>query len=257
MPCDLGRILPLARRRGVAVVEDAACAIGSEIQWEGRWDRIGRPHGDVACFSFHPRKIISTGDGGMITTSRPDWDERFRLLRQHAMSVPDTVRHQADQIIFESYPEVGFNYRMTDIQAAVGREQLQRLREIVSRRRVLADRYAQLLSGIPGISLPVERVGVRTNWQSYCVRLSGGLEQRQVMQEMLSRRVSSRRGIMCAHREPAYADQPRPHSLRESERAQDECVLLPLYPQMADEEQELVVEVLRDACKSCAAAPVA
>ena len=138
LPCDMGCLVELGRRHGVAVIEDAACAIGSEILWDGRWEKIGRPHGDVACFSFHPRKVISTGDGGMLTTRHPEWDQRFRLLRQHAMSVPDTVRHGSAQVIFESYPEVGFNYRMTDIQAAVGREQLKRLPEIVAERRVLA-----------------------------------------------------------------------------------------------------------------------
>src|SRR5262249_41995472 len=104
MPCDLSAILEIARRHSLTLVEDAACSIGSEIQWLGQWQRIGRPHGDIACFSFHPRKIVSTGDGGMITTANPEWDHRFRLLRQHGMSVPDTVRHGASQVIFESYP---------------------------------------------------------------------------------------------------------------------------------------------------------
>src|SRR5262249_8533062 len=122
MPCDLAAILPVARRARLAVVEDAACASGSEIRGNGRWEKIGRPHGDIACFSFHPRKVMSTGDGGMITTSNADWDARCRLLRQHGMSVPDTVRHGANTVIFESYPVLGYNYRMTDIQAAVGRE---------------------------------------------------------------------------------------------------------------------------------------
>ena len=140
MPCDL-RAHRARSAAGMAlpVIEDAACAIGSEILWNGEWEKIGRPHGDVACFSFHPRKVISTGDGGMITTRHADWDSKFRLLRQHAMSVPDTVRHGSNQVIFESYPTVGYNYRMTDIQAAVGREQLKRLPEIVRERRALAD----------------------------------------------------------------------------------------------------------------------
>ena len=104
MPCDLGRLVPMAQRHGIPLIEDAACAIGSEILWNGQWEKIGRPHGDVACFSFHPRKVISTGDGGMITTRHAEWDREFRLLRQHAMSVPDTVRHGSPQVIFESYP---------------------------------------------------------------------------------------------------------------------------------------------------------
>ena len=121
LPCDLPVVLRIADQHGLPVVEDAACAIGSEIRIDDHWERIGRPHGLVACFSFHPRKVITTGDGGMLTTSDPALDRIFRLLRQHGMSVPDTVRHGARSVIFEEYPIVGFNYRMTDIQAAVGR----------------------------------------------------------------------------------------------------------------------------------------
>ena len=232
MPCDLRAILEIARSRGLVVIEDAACAIGSEIRWNDRWERIGKPHADVACFSFHPRKVVSTGDGGMITTANSEWDKKFRLLRQHAMSVPDTVRHGSNQVIFESYPTLGFNYRMTDIQAAVGREQLKRLPEIVHQRRELAARYKVLLADIPGLELPSEPEWARTNWQSYCVRLPTGSDQRAVMQAMLDAGVSTRRGIMCSHREEAYRSLPLRQPLPESEQAQDSCVLLPLYPQM-------------------------
>ena len=104
LPCDMEAILESPARHGLPVVEDAACAIGSEVRFDGRWERIGRPHGTVACFSFHPRKIITTGDGGMLTTSDAELDRQFRLLRQHAMSVPDTVRHAAKTVVFEEYP---------------------------------------------------------------------------------------------------------------------------------------------------------
>jgi dTDP-4-amino-4,6-dideoxygalactose transaminase len=248
MPCDLEAICAIAERHGLPVVEDAACAIGSEIAWKGRWEKIGRPHGDIACFSFHPRKVISTGDGGMLTTRNADWDRRFRLLRQHAMSVPDTVRHASREVIFESYPEVGYNYRMTDIQAAVGREQLRRLPGIVTARRQLASRYAALLGDMPGLVLPGEPRWARSNWQSYCVRLPEGRPQRQVMQHMLDAGIASKAGIMCAHREPAYEAMPLRAPLPESERAQDCCVLLPLFVGMTEEEQERVADELRAAC---------
>lgn len=254
MPCDLGRLVPLAGRHGIPVIEDAACAIGSEILWNGDWQKIGRPHGDIACFSFHPRKVVSTGDGGMITTRHAAWGEEFRLLRQHAMSVPDTVRHGSPQVIFESYPAVGYNYRMTDIQAAVGREQLKRLPEIVARRRELADQYGLLLTDVPGITLPFEPDWARTNWQSYCVRLPDQCDQRKVMQAMLDAGISTRRGIMCSHREPAYRDRPLRYDLEHSEQAQDRCVLLPLYPQMTAEEQDRIASALRDACVGSSAA---
>lgn len=248
MPCDLGAIVEIGRRRGLAIIEDAACAIGSEINWHGQWEKIGKPHADIACFSFHPRKVMSTGDGGMLTTANPDWDKRFRLLRQHAMSVPDTVRHGASQVIFESYPEVGYNYRMTDIQAAVGREQLKRLPEIIARRRSLAERYRGLLAGIPGIGLPIEPVWTRSNWQSFCVRLPAKCDQRAVMQHLLDQDISTRRGIMCSHREKAYRDLPLCQPLPHSEQAQEHCVLLPLYHVMTDAEQSQVARALQQAC---------
>jgi perosamine synthetase len=248
MPCDMGQIVPLAKRLGIPLVEDAACAIGSEIQSDGEWQKIGRPHGDVACFSFHPRKVMSTGDGGMITTRNEEYDRRFRLLRQHAMSVPDTVRHGSAQVIFESYPTVGYNYRMTDIQAAVGREQLKRMPEIISQRRRLAARYRQLLSQIDGLAVPCEPAWARTNWQSYSVRLPHGVDQLAAMQSMLDDGIGTRRGIMCSHREPAYAALALPHPLRHSEEAQDRSVLLPLYVQMTEADQQCVVESLTRAC---------
>lgn len=248
MPCDLKTLAEVARRHSLPLVEDAACAIGSEILWQDKWQKIGRPQSDAACFSFHPRKVISTGDGGMITTPHADWDQKFRLLRQHAMSVPDTVRHGSSQVIFESYPELGFNYRMTDIQAAVGREQLRRLPEIIRQRRALADRYKRLLADIPDLRIPEEPPWARSNWQSYCVRLPMGSDQRAVMQSMLDAGVSTRRGIMCSHREVAYRENPMRHPLIHSEDAQDSCILLPLFPQMTEEQQNEVVSALREAC---------
>ncbi len=121
MPCDILRIVEIGQHHGLPVVEDAACASGSEIRRGEDWERIGRPHGDIACFSFHPRKVITTGEGGMLTTANPDYDRKFRLWRQHGMSVSDAVRHGSRLVIHETYAEAGYNYRMTDIQAAVGR----------------------------------------------------------------------------------------------------------------------------------------
>jgi dTDP-4-amino-4,6-dideoxygalactose transaminase len=258
MPCDMSTLVAIARRHGLPLIEDAACAIGSEIQINGRWEPIGRPHGDIACFSFHPRKVITTGDGGMLTTASPVLDRQFRLWRQHSMSVPDAVRHGSPTVIFESYPTIGYNYRMTDVQAAIGRAQLQRLPGIIAQRRALAARYHARLSEIPGVTAPTEPSWARSNWQSYCVRLAPGLNQRDIMQRMLDRGVSTRRGIMNAHLEEAYAHEPwlsplghrNRGALKESEAAQAECVLLPLYAQMTEAEQNQVIDTLREVIAS-------
>jgi perosamine synthetase len=246
MPCDLAAILAIARRHGLPVVEDAACAIGSEILCNGTWERIGRPHGDIACFSFHPRKLLTTGDGGMLTTARADFDARFRLWRQHGMSAPDTARHASGDVIFECYAEPGYNYRMTDIQAAVGREQLKRLPAMVERRRYLAARYDEGLRDT-GLGLPAEPAWARANRQSYCVRLPEGRGQREVMRALLEAGIATRRGIMCAHREPAWpaGSWSAPGGLAESERARDRGLILPLYHQMTEAEQDRVMEALR------------
>ncbi len=247
MPCDLEAILAVGGAHGLPVIEDAACAVGSARLVESKWQQIGRPHGDIACFSFHPRKVITTGEGGMLTTANPEWDRLFRLWRQHGMDASDHVRHAAASVVFERYPVEGFNYRMTDLQAAVGRKQLERLAGIVARRRSLAARYRELLGDIPGLKLPAEPAWARSNWQSYCVRLPDALGQREAMQALLDRGVATRRGIMCAHREPPYAAVPAP-PLPLSEAAQDRCILLPLYAQMSEDEQDQVAGAVRAVC---------
>jgi dTDP-4-amino-4,6-dideoxygalactose transaminase len=179
------------------------------------------------------------------------------------MNVPDTSRHAAKEVIFESYPILGYNYRMTDIQAAVGREQLRRLNEITARRRFLSERYKELLTKCSAIELPREPDWARSNWQSFCVRLAERYDQKQVMQKMLDLGISTRRGIMCAHREAAYTPETWScgarrdlcncahdtcENLRASEEAQDHAIILPLFHDMTLEDQDLVVGALRTAC---------
>jgi dTDP-4-amino-4,6-dideoxygalactose transaminase len=245
MPCDLSALTALAKCHDLALIEDAACAAGSQILVDEQWDWIGKPHGHIACFSFHPRKVITTGEGGMLTTSNPEFDRGFKRLRQHGMSVPDTVRHSSPQVIFEDYLEVGFNYRMTDVQAAVGRKQLQRLPELVARRRANASRYAELLGNIEGLRLPAEPEWARSNWQSYCVRLPNHVDQKKVMQNLLDRGIATRRGIMCGHREAPYFNGKQRHDLRQSELAQDHSILLPIYAQMSEDDLVCVADALK------------
>jgi perosamine synthetase len=244
LPCDLAAILNEAADRGVPVIEDAACAIGSEIRWNGRWERIGRPHGIVACFSFHPRKVITTGDGGMLTTSDPTLAGRFKLLRQHAMSVSDTLRHRSDSVVFEEYLEPAYNFRMTDLQAAVGRPQLARLDGIVHERRELAARYIDALSANRVLAPPREESWSRSNWQSFPVflREDAGLSQVEAMQYMLNRGIACKRGISNAHQEPAYSGSG-PWSLPRSEWLRDHTILLPLFHGMTPSEQACVLDV--------------
>lgn len=251
MPCDITAIVAIARRRGLTVVEDAACAIGSEIRMDGdRWERVGKPHGDIACFSFHPRKLLSTGDGGMLTTADAALDRRFRLLRQHGMSVPDTVRHASTQVINEAYEVLGYNYRLTDIQAAIGREQLKRLPAIVTRRRQFSARYHTALRDVAGVTVPAEPAWARSNWQSYAIRVRDARVQATVMQRLLDQGIATRRGAMNAHREAACPPGSwiaAPGGLARGEQAQDTTIVLPLFHQMSEDDQSRVIDALTKA----------
>ncbi|MEA4855051.1 MAG: DegT/DnrJ/EryC1/StrS family aminotransferase [Solidesulfovibrio sp.] len=249
MPADMAAILGLARPLGIPVVEDAACAAGSALFCADgtTLEPVGRPHGDVACFSFHPRKVITTGDGGMLTTANPDYDRRFRLLRQHGMSVSDAERHKSASVVFERYLETGYNYRLTDIQAAVGLVQLGRLAGIVQRRRALAERYLERLAGLSGVVPPREPAWGRTNWQSFVVALAEPDRRTTVMQSLKDQGISTRRAVMCAHLEPPYQDAWPVGCLPRSEWASASGIVLPLYASMAEADVDRVVEGLRQA----------
>jgi perosamine synthetase len=247
MPCDVRRLAAIAAKHGLPVIEDAACAIGSEIRNStGQFELVGRPHGDIACFSFHPRKILTTGEGGMITTRDADLDARVRRERQQGVDVSPLARHDAKTVIDDAHTSLGYNYRMTDVQAAIGRVQLTRLAGILERRRVLADRYRDLLKDLP-VTLPSVPDDVRPNWQSFWIELPADCERHELMETMLDAGVSTRRGVHCAHREPAYATEPwmmGAGDLARSERAQDRSLVLPLFHQMTESDQDQVMSVL-------------
>jgi dTDP-4-amino-4,6-dideoxygalactose transaminase len=244
LPAALNEILEIARRRNLVLIEDAACAIGSEYH-----DRkIGMPHSFMACFSFHPRKILTTGEGGMLTTSDEAIAVRLRRLRQHAMSTSDLARHSAKSVVTEVYDEVGYNYRMTDVQAAIGLVQLDRLNGFLARRRELAARYSEALKNIGWLKTPFESAGCRHNFQSYMVRVTpdAPISRDDLMQRMLERGISTRRGIMSSHREPPYRDAKWSTLLKHSEAVTDQCMILPLFHQMTEQEQSEVIEAIRE-----------
>jgi dTDP-4-amino-4,6-dideoxygalactose transaminase len=249
LPADMAGVLALTEPLGVPVVEDAACALGSEVSLDGgaSFQRIGRPHGRSACFSFHPRKVVTTGDGGMITTADAAADVRCRLLRQHGMSKSAAEREGAKKVVFEQYVSTGFNYRMTDIQAGVGLAQLARLDELVADRRRQADHYAELLRGLPQVRVPAEPAYARTNWQSYAIRLDDAVDRDAVMQRMQELGVPTRRGIMNAHREPPYSAAWSEGCLPRSEAAQDHCLILPMHHELTEADRVFVVRSLKEA----------
>jgi perosamine synthetase len=243
LPAAMDEINEIARRHNLLVIEDAACAIGSV--YKGK--RIGAPHAWMACFSFHPRKILTTGEGGMITTNDDKVAERLRPLRQHAMTVSDVARHIAKSVVLESYDEVGYNFRMTDMQAAIGLVQLSRVEGFIERRRSFAARYTNELAKLGWLIPPAEPEGLRHNFQSYMVRLTkdAPVSRDALMQRLLDHGIATRRGIMATHREAPYRAARWDRELPATNAATDECIILPLFHQMSEEEQAFVLDAIR------------
>lgn len=243
MPVDLLPIRELCDPLGIVVIEDAACGAGSTYR--------GHPVGagaQLVAWSFHPRKVLTTGEGGMLTTSNGEWAARARQLREHGMSVSASARAASVLAPAEEYLEIGFNYRMTDLQAAVGLVQLGRLPEMVRRRRELASRYAELFRDLPGIRAVADPEWGETNFQSYWVEIepSENVDRERVMEALARADISARRGIMAAHRQPAYwAAETGSAALDATERLTDNTLILPLYHELTYDEQDRVVAVLR------------
>jgi len=184
----------------------------------------------------------------MITGADPTRMDRLVQLRTHSMSLCTAERHEAKKVVFEEYLEVGYNYRLSDIQGAVGREQLKRLPYLVESRRHLARRYHDNLAGHPWLALPQEPPWARSNWQTYWVTLTPTCPKAQgeVMQALQERGIHTRRGVMCAHREPAYRNLPLRFPLPISEMLQDRSIILPLYPGMSEADQDRVLKALEE-----------
>jgi perosamine synthetase len=239
LPADMDAFIELGERYGVAIVEDAACAVGALYR--------GRPIGSLgplACFSLHPRKVITTGEGGMIAVNDSEVAARLRRLRQHAMDVSDLARHNARDVVFEAYPERGWNARMTDMQAALGLCQLDALDDILEARRRLAERYSAALASVPSIEPPYEPDYAIRTWQSYALRLGpwSPIGRDELMRALLRDGVATRRGVMAIHEEESYANPEvrLPHT----ESASHEVLMLPLFPGLSDEQQDHVIERL-------------
>jgi dTDP-4-amino-4,6-dideoxygalactose transaminase len=243
IPADSNAVRALCEPRGIVVIEDAACAAGSVYR--------GRPAAGaaaIAAWSFHPRKLITTGEGGMLTTGNSEWAARARRLREHAMSVSATERHQSTLPQAEEYLELGFNYRMTDVQAAIGLVQLDRLAPIVARRRQIAAAYQDAFKRIRGLRCVTDPPGCEANYQSFWVEVSSEfpMDREGLLRHLAARDISARRGIMAAHRQPAYKGHPSV-PLPNTERLTDRTLILPVFHQMTPDELQRVIDAVRDA----------
>jgi len=224
MPCDLASLVSIATRHGVPLIEDAACAIGSEIEWHGAWQRIGRPHGDIACFSFHPRKIVTTGEGGAVTTDEAALDAAVRRIRHHGWATLGDM------------PAPGFNYRLPDLLCAIGIPQMARLEELLAARERVAGWYTERLEH--HVLTPSAADGDRHGWQAYVVQLD---RRDEALAALRDAGIEAQIGTWALHRlEPYRAQGAFPGADRAFERA----LALPLATTTTEEEVERVAAVL-------------
>lgn len=249
MPANLPAILALTEKHQVPVIEDAACALGSHILWKGAWESIGKPHGALACFSFHPRKIITTGEGGMITTNDSLLDARVRSLRNHGL--------EKGQNGEPTYSTVGYNYRMTDIQASLGLSQLDRLPLMLERRSQQVELYRELLGSYP-VKFQIEASWARSNWQSFAIRCDSK-KTKTIRRRLQHRGIATRSGLTNAHGQVCYEQTPwrctlslcscSPRTcagLRNSEAATEEWLILPVFHELPDAAIRRICEAIKE-----------
>lgn len=247
IPAEIDSFKRICKKYRLKLIEDAACAIGSEYKNK----KIGS-HSELVCFSFHPRKLLTTGDGGMIATSNKKYYSRLTQLRNHGVSVDARQRHEAKDVIIEKYLELGYNYRMTDIQAAIGIEQLKKIDYILKKRREIAKQYNKAFKIIPCLKIFEEKPYIFTNYQSYCLLIKKGcpVKRDALMKKLLMKGISTRRGVMLSHKEPFYQKLYPRLKLPVSEHVSNNSLILPLYVGMKKQEVNYIIETITKILKN-------
>lgn len=242
LAADMDALVTVARQHDLVIIEDAAPALGAT--YKGR--RVGSL-GYSTCFSFHPRKAITTAEGGMLVTDDADIAGRGRILRAQGMSVSDLARHVSSTVVIEEYHDVGYNYRMSDIHAAVGIQQLRRLDYILGRRQQVAERYNEAFGDLGCVRLPFTSNETPHTYQSYMLTVlpEAPMKRDELMAEFLAAGIQTRRGVMAVHLEPCYRREHLDLHLPATEAATASTILLPIYAAMTDAEQEYVIKHLR------------
>lgn len=241
LPADMQAIMNIARKYHLVVVEDAACGLGA---------RIGKKYvgtfGDMGAFSFHPRKAITTAEGGLLVTKTKRWADTARILRAHGASISVKERHTSKKIMNESYPLIGYNFRMSDIHAALGISQFRKLEKSLAARSEIAKRYSEAFKDHSEITIPLVPAGMTHSFQSYIIRIKGNKSRRdRLMQKLLDDGIATRRGVMASHLEKPYRKMYPKLRLAETERAAAQTICLPLFPQLSENDQEYVIDRLK------------
>lgn len=232
-PLNYDELNRLKDRHGVYIVEDAACALGAS--WSGR--SVGA-WADISVFSMHPRKFVTTGEGGLVTTDRPDLADWMWSYKHFGMGSPSS--RQSTQFV-----RVGTNYKLSNILSAVGISQLEQIDDLCARRQALAARYQQRLADVAGVELPITTPGGVHSWQTFCVQVDA---RDAVMTFMRERGVEVQIGTYALHEQPAFAEYRRiPDDLPVTASVYRRALALPLYHEMTEAEQDEVVDLIAGA----------
>ena len=244
LSADMNPIMKLAGEYGLKIIEDAACSLAA--MYEGR--ALGSI-GDAGCFSFHPRKIITTGEGGMLITNNGNLAERLRALRTHGATISDLARHKKSGFLLPEFNLLGYNYRMTDLQGAIGVEQMKKLDWMIENRIRLAQRYDEMLGDVEWLKLPYVPSDCKHTYQSYVTLVTEDplLSRNDIMQKLEDMGISTRQGTHAVHTLGYYKQKYgfQEYDLPNSLKADRQSMALPLYPQITDEEQNYVVEAIK------------
>ena len=244
-PCDMQAIHALAKRYGFKVIEDASHAIGGKYQ--GEFIGNGK-YSDITVFSFHPVKIITTAEGGMALTNDSDLANRMALLRSHGITRdPDQMTHESDGPWYYQQIDLGFNYRMTELQAALGVSQMERLDQYIARRHQLAERYDDLLASLP-VTTPWQHADSYSGLHLYVIRLQ--LEKiakthRQVFESLREQGIGVNLHYIPVHTQPYYADMGfKPEDFPGAQNYYREAISIPMFQTMSNEQQDQVVAAI-------------
>jgi perosamine synthetase len=245
LAAKMQEIMEIARKYNLAVVEDAACATGTNYD--------GKPVGgigDIGCFSFHPRKVITTGEGGMVTTNNPELAERIKILRNHGATANSNV-DASKPYYMGNFDHLGFNLRFSDIQAAVGVAQMAKLDRLLSDRLACAQQYNLLLESVSEIAIPEIPSLCGHSYQSYVIRLTEGCTSRRnlLMEALAAKGIQTRPGTHAVHRLGYYRDKYGidPKAYPEASKSEDLSITLPIFPDMTDTDQQKVANILKTA----------
>ena len=245
LPASLDDFTALAAASGggLKIIEDAATAVGAA--YKGKY--LGAS-GEPTCYSFHPRKMITTGEGGMMMTASREQADRARVLRAAGASISDLERHKAKGVLQQVYHEVGYNYRMTDIQAAIGLVQLKRLPEMLRQRRQQAAYYDEQLGELDEVICPHVPADRTHCYSSYCIRIRPGSRRTrdEIIESMAGRGISCRRGIPPLYAEPYFRAKHPDMALPVSERVAQTSMFLPIFPGLSPGCLERVVTAMKE-----------